>query len=346
MRGAQCNLTLLAAIAIAVTACGPRLRVSAGERQGQPPASSTLADIASFDPGHVVGVRPVLSLEGDVGFNEDDLNEAQRVWYDRMWNAVQASLPSTIARVADDNVYDLVRTEFLFDHALLLGLRVTGDLRFLDAVDEVAQATRELLEDEWCGRVERSVYVNVRYGTVRSPDGYLNLRVRRGDDIHYCRDTGDLNEALVRGHLALVMYAYHVNRDNPSPDGIDYGERAELWLNYLHNHFEAQWRERSTVAWPGMGFIDLKLCHTYPQMLLYFAYVGLRLASAGDTDADAYLRQSLRLTDGMFAGTYRAESQPGGFVPVKTELGEAVVHSFGTPGATDGAHLNGSEHTR
>jgi hypothetical protein len=187
--------------------------------------------------------------------------------------------------------------------------------------------------------------VNVRYGTVANPDGYLNYRRRTSDSdsVHYCRDVSDLEEALVHGHLAMVMYAFHANRHLASPSGVDYGERADFWLEYLREHFEAKWRARSGTSWPTMDFIDLKFCHTYLQMTLYFYFVGTRLAEEGSPDASPYLRQALRLTDGMFLVPYVPGEQPGGFVPVGTPLGDAVVYSFGAPGGTDvsATHLEG-----
>ena len=89
-----------------------------------------------------------------------------------------------------------------------------------------------------------------------------------------------------------------------------------------------------------MDFIDLKFCHTYHQMLMYYTYVGLRLHSDGDPAADAYLRQSMRLTDGVFSVPYRAGRQPGGFIDVVTPLGEAVVYSFGAPGSDDAPEVH------
>jgi hypothetical protein len=279
---------------------------------------------------------PVLSLVGRSDFDPGDLPSEQRHWYERLWTAVDASLDDMVERMHGDDSYDVGRWGFQFNHALLTGLRVSGDLRFLDAVDAVAEAIRAQLDDRWCGGVARSVSLGDRYGTAEEGDGFLNFRFRSGGGIHHCRDTSDLHEAMAHGHLALLMHAYHVNRDSPSPRGIDYGERADFWLGYLRNNFEPKWRERSGVQWPDMDFIDLKFCHTYHQMLLYYAFVGWRLADDGSPDAEPYLRQGLRLTDSMFEVPYdRDQRQPGGFIDVETPLGDAVVYSFGAPGGTD-----------
>jgi len=331
----RCRVALICIVA--VSACAPLPHAETGVRSGET-TTSTLSELAVFSAQPVASTDPYLSLVGDPDFDEGDLNGDMRRWYDRLRRAVDASLADQVALVARDDVYEVARSAYLFNHALLVGLRSTGDLRFLDAADDVAQAMRNVLRDEWCGRVSNRVDVNVRYGTVREPDGFVNFRLRRDDgDIHYCRDTGDLNETLAHGHIALLMYAYHVNRDNPSPSGIDYGERADFWLDYLRNHFEAKWRERTNVSAPDMDFIALKFCHTYHQMLLYYTYVGLRLHDDGDDGGDAYLRQSMRLTDGMFSVAYVEGQRPGGFIDVDTPLGEAVVYSFGAPGAEDAA---------
>ncbi|MBA3890763.1 MAG: hypothetical protein H0X64_09535, partial [Gemmatimonadaceae bacterium] len=246
-------------------------------------------------------------------------------------------------RAARDDSYDFGRWLFQYNSALLLGMRISGDLRLLDEVDLVAQTMRAQLRDGWCGGRSGGVEVNVRYGTVSVPDGYLNFRWRGEHSLHHCRDTADLDEGLIHGHLALVMYAYHANRHLESPSGIDYGERAEFWLDYLRNHFEAKWRGRSSTRWPAMDFIDAKFCHTYLQMTLFHYFVGKRLQDDGSEDAGPYLRQALRLSDGMFDVPYIPGEQPGGFVDVQTPLGEAVVYSFGAPGDVDvtPTHLEG-----
>ncbi len=317
--------------ALLLAACEPPAQAS----ERNPERATTLPTLASYSEQSLPRADPRLSLAGRPDFDAADLTEEQRAWYERLRVALYASLDDMVARVGEDNSYDMGRWAFQFNHALLVGLRTTGDLAFLDAVDEVAQTMRAQLADAWCDGVDERVHVNVAYGTVEEGDGHLNFRLRRGDNVHYCRDTSDLDEALVHGHLALLMHAYHVNRGNPSPSGIDYGERADFWFDYLRNHFEAKWRERSGTAWPDMDFLDIKFCHTYHQMLLYYTFVGWRLQDDGSPDAAAYLHQATRLTDGMFEVPYREGEQPGGFIEVETPTGEAVVYSFGAPGNLD-----------
>ncbi len=304
-------------------------------QSGRNVGSSTLPPLASYAALALPATSPDLAMVGRSDFDRADLSDEQRLWYDRLIEAIDASRDDMLDRAASDDTYRYGRWLFQYDAALLLALRTTGDLRFLDEVDVVAQAMRAELSDGWCGGVRNAVDVNVRYGRVVEPDGFRNFRLRGEDGRDYCRDTGDLNETLTHGHLALVMYAYHVNRHLQSPAGIDYGERADFWLDYLRNDFEAKWRERSGTTWPEMDFISLKFCHTYTQMLLYYHFVGQRLASDGSAEADPYLRQTMRLTDGMFDVPYVPGDRPGGFIDVDTPLGPAVVYSFGAPGGTD-----------
>jgi hypothetical protein len=283
--------------------------------------------------------KPLLSLVGDPEFDEDDLDEGQRLWYRRLWAAIDnpEQYPDSSELARSDDEYDFARLLYGHNYSLLLGLRATGDLRFLDEIDDAAQEMRESLRDRWCGDVKDSFELS-SYGELSGKDGYLNFRRRvSSDEEHYCRDASDLEEALMHGHLAMLMYAFHVNRDNESPAGIDYGERADFWLDYLRNHFEAKWRERSGVRFPDMDFIQLKFCHTYSTFILYHYYVGKRLQDEGDPAASAYLNQALSLTDALFETPYRANRQPGGFMPVETPLGEAVVYSFGAPSSTSEA---------
>jgi hypothetical protein len=276
-------------------------------------------------------LSPWLAVVGRASFSPADLSPEQRVWYDRVLEAIANSRDDMVNRAERDNAYDFGRSLFQYNAALLVALRATGDLRFLDEVDTVVQVMRNQLSDTWCEHVPPSVYVNTSYGRVSEPDGFRNFRLRMEGVRDHCRDTGDLNEALTHGHLAMVMHAYHENRDQRSPAGVDYGERADFWLAYLREDFEAKWRARSDTKWPGMDFIDLKFCHTFAQMLLYYQFVGLRLQADGSPEAGPYLREAMRLTDALFGARYVPGRRPGGFVDVDTPVGRAVIYAFGGP---------------
>lgn len=276
---------------------------------------------------------PMLSLEGDNDFSPDSLTKSERDWYDRLWAAIEhpdQHLNASELAVSDDE-YQYARSLFEYNAALLLALRATGDLRLLDEVDRIAEQMRSKLNDGWCrGRGE--VVELGRYRAMSSSDGFLNFRRRADrDNVHYCRDTSDLEETLMHGHLAMVMYAYQANRDLDSPSGVDYGERADFWFGYLLNHFEPKWRERSGVRFPDMDFIDTKFCHTFNVFILYHYFMGKRLQDEGLPAANAYLVRALQMSDAMLDTPYVRERQPGGFVQTETPLGEAVVYSFGAP---------------
>ncbi len=307
------------------------------------PAPAMPAPVEPPVPGGARG----FSLRGDPSFAVSSLSADQRVWFDRSLASIQGQVSAMVSRAQRDDMYLFGRTLYEFSASALLGLRATGDLRFLDALDPMLQALRAQLYDGWCDGVDSTVYVNARYGTVVEKDGYRNFRFRYESGRDYCRDTGDLNEALTHGHLAMVMYAYHVNRDLVSPAGVDYGERADFWFDYLRNDFEAKWRGRTGVAWPAMDFIDLKFSHTYNVFTLYYYFMGQRLASVGHRDAAAYLAEAVSLTDAMFDQAYVPGERGGGFVEVSAPTGDAVVYSFGAPGRSEveEAHLEASPMT-
>ncbi len=321
-------LVVVPASLFLLTSCGQVSTEVPMERPADPVEDPV--DVPVETPGTPIVAS--FTLRGDVAFNADDLGEDARRWYDRAWGAIDGSASTMVKRGRRDDSYYYGRDLYQYSTTLLLGLRSTGDLRFLDALDPMLQGMRGELYDGWCGSVAPSVFVNEGYGEVHARDGFRNFRFRYTDGRNYCRDTGDLDETLTHGHLAMVMYAYHVNRDLESPAGIDYGERADFWFEYLREDFEAKWRERSGVAWPAMDFIDLKFSHTYNVFTLYYYFMGQRLASVGDPDAGAYLAKAASLTDAMFDQRYVPGVRAGGFVEVSGPTGDAVVYSFGAPG--------------
>jgi hypothetical protein len=324
-------ILLAIVLLLATTACGTTT-VPTVVAPAEPPAAEEQPPQAPSEPTVPAEAGRGFSLTGDANFSEGKLTDQQRVWYDRTWAAVGPSTQAILNRIRGDNSYHFGRDVYQYNHALLMSLRSTGDLRFLDEVAKVSEALRRQLEDEWCGGVPRRVDLNERYGTVKSPDGFLNFRRQSNNSVDDCRDVSDLEEALIHGHLSLLMYAFHVNQNNPSPSNVDYRGHAEFWFDYLRNHFEAKWRERSETAWPSMDFIDLKFCHTYSQFSLYYYFMGMKLQDEGSADADPYLKAARALTDGMFDQAYRPDRQAGGYVEVTGPTGDAVIYSFGAPG--------------
>lgn len=323
---------LFASIALALPACDPLPAVSAGNAN----VFNVTPTSRLNDPENLVYHFPeAMPMRGDPDFDEDELTEEQRKWHDRLHEAAESDDGTIDAKdlAGRDDAYHYGRSLYTHNHSLLLGLRMTGDLEFLDEVDEIMQIVRDQLRDGWCGDVSNKIADKGPYSNMRGEDGYLNFRrrIEKNPEI-YCRDTADLEEALVHGHIAMVMYAYHLNRDLESPDGVDYGERADFWFEYLTEHFEPKWRERSDREFPRMDFIDLKFCHTFNTFLLYYYYVGMRFADEGSERADEYLEQARLMTNQMFELPYLPRSRAGGFMPTSTPFGEAVVYSFGAPG--------------
>ena len=286
----------------------------------------------SSGPGSVIDPSG-LSLRGNPNFSPSSLTSQQRLWFERlraaMNNPDQTMDPMEMAR--SDDAYAYGRGLFTHNHSLLLGLRATGDLRFLDEVDELMQEVRDNLDDSWCGGVDDKISKGW-YGSMEGEDGYLNFRRRHGSGDVYCRDVADLEEGMAHSHIALVMYAYHMNRGVESPSGVDYGERADFWLDYLINEFEAKWRDRSGREFPRMDFMDTKFCHTYNSFQMYYYFVGRALQDQGDSRASAYLSYARDMTDRMFETPYLPDEQGSGFVETSTPIGDAVIWSFGAPG--------------
>lgn len=285
------------------------------------------SDTADGGAGSGVAASGFGSLRGDPSFDRGDLSGERRKWYDRLWAAAESpdQFPDATRQAEKDDAYAYGRAVNEHDRALLYGLRATGDLRFLDAIDRLAEAMRDNLDDGWCGGVSDP------YDGMSGEDGYLNFRRTYEDGEHYCRDISNLEEPLVHAHIASIAYAYQVNRDLESPGGVDYGERADFWLDYLRNHFEAKWRERNDAEWPDMHFIKTKFCHTQQQFTLYHYFVGKILEDKGDPDADAYLDEARRMTEETFEMDFDDGDAVGGFQEASTPDGPALVYPFGAP---------------
>lgn len=300
---------------------------SVGLEPTEPTEPSDPADPS--EPGADPAPAPTgdLSLRGDVDFDVSTLSPGVRRWYERLWAAATNpnADPNPIQLARNDDEYAYARNLAQFNRSMLYGLRVTGDLAFLDEVDRNAQIMRAKLRDGWCSGYDDSKF------SFPAKDGYLNWRRNYNKGTHYCRDVAALEETLQHAHIAQIMYAYHVNRDLESPAGVDYGERADFWLDYLQNHFEAKWRERNKVGKDDMDFIQTTFCHTHSIFTLYYYYVGKRLESDGDARATRYLDHARKMIDDSFELPYIDGKQAGGFKETSTPYGPALVYRFGLP---------------
>ncbi|MFQ5719665.1 MAG: hypothetical protein ACE5IK_08945 [Acidobacteriota bacterium] len=182
-----------------------------------------------------------LSPVGDPLFDPNSLSGEMRVWYDRMWESIEASRATVDARSSSRDLYLLGRYVNDYTTALIFALRATGDLRFLDRAAEIWENARATLADEWCD------------GTT---DGYVNWVWLINPDVtsEYCKDTHHMDEAMAHGPVALLAYTLDRNRDlDPA-----YGEKADFWVSYLETQFLAKWTARAgdpVAAWEtGAGF--------------------------------------------------------------------------------------------
>ena len=254
-------------VAVAVTACG---LIVHPEHQSPPalsgPAPNPLPSERHFDG------KP-FSLRGDADFSPGDLDADQRVWFDRTWTAIANSSSNANSWASSGNLYDYGRQLNLYVHQLLTGLRATGDLRFLDEAERLSRLMEAELTDEWLDGTK---------------DGYRGWLYLRNSTTHYGKDLHVMDEMLTHSGVAAIMYALYINRDLPSPSGIDYGVRADFWYDYLKNDFEAKWRDRRNTP-TGFPFLERDLTHPTAQWIRYHHYMGLR---SGD---DGYTKEAQRL---------------------------------------------------
>jgi hypothetical protein len=234
--------------------------------------------------------REALSLRGDPNFSESQLSDEARLWYRRVWAAINNpnQIPDATSRAASDNIYHYARDLYTHYLALLTAFRVTGDLRLLDEVDRLAQIQRSKLADGWRGTLD---------GTDGTQDGYLNWVDRYLASTNFRgKDLTEYNEARAHSILAMLAYTFDLNRDLVSPAGVDYGERADFWQYYLLEHFEPKWRGRNNVPPGEFPFIIPRRSHTHSSIstIMYHHYMFLLTGDVG------YFNEVKRQTDRFF----------------------------------------------
>jgi hypothetical protein len=259
------------------------------------------------DPGDP-GARD-LSLRGDPSFDPAKLSDEARLWYRRYWAAIEHSNPRYDAEelAKSDDISTYGRALHREMTSRLTAFRATGDLRILDEIDRIAQHMRARLADGWCDGLG-------------GKDGYLNWRYRRkSDHKHWCKDTYVMEEMLTHANVAHFAYAFHANRDLPSPGGVDYAERADFWRDYLENHFEAKWRDRNRRSWPRMDFLTRALFHPHINFLRYYVYMHKL------TGKDEYRQFAEQNIDALLDSKRIMGEHSGGFLEVDTPLGTGIV---------------------
>ena len=218
--------------------------------------------------------RTAYSLRGDPNFHPDELTEEARIWYTRLWAAIEHDwpMPDPIGQAKTGNTYPYGR--MLNEHitALLVAFRATGDLRLLDEIDRITQIMRENLRRTWIDDDGNPITPDDRTeGKLR----WLSLRQKTASD--YGKDTSREDAMLVHGLIATIAYAFHENRDLTSPGGVNYEERARFWKGYLKDHFEAGWRERTRrTTFPFVideNREELTISHPWTNFIRYHHYL-------------------------------------------------------------------------
>lgn len=226
-----------------------------------------------------------LSLQGDPNFSRSQLSSEQQLWYDRLWAAIDRREEAD-AWAESNDTYRYGRYLNLHFAQLMLALRATGDLRILDEIDRLSQKMASKLDDT-------------------NGDGFENWIYQHGDKDEYVgKDVHEMDDGLAHSSIAAVMYAFHVNRDQPSPAGVDYGARADFWFDYLKNNYEAKWRERNNQS-DGFPFSGKHLAHPRANFIRYHYYMGIVSGDSG------YLDWANHLAD-MIDDNFKSISSPSG----------------------------------
>lgn len=304
---------MAAVLIICACACAPPAVAHAAKpvldeppREGPYPRAEFASVAVSDDGCHLQdaagggeGWTPDLDLRGDAGFEPASLPPVVRCWYEELWRVIGSPERSEYftSRAARNDLYTYAREVNTHLVALLTAFRVTGDLALLDEVDRLAQHMRAQLSDAWQGR-HRSDSDAV--------DGYYNWIWDRGtSSTHDGRDIHEIDEMRTHSVLAHVAYAFARNSELESPNGVVYAERADFWLDYLANHFEAKWRERNGVPWPRFPFMERPHLHETLEFARYHHYMGLL------TGEDAYAAEAERLSEVAFENFREAETDNG-----------------------------------
>ena len=216
--------------------------------------------VALILPAQASGMSPQgeLPLVGDPSFDPNSLSPEMREWYNRLLESMADSQNTVNTRSRSNNLYELGRYVNDYTTALLLALRATGDLQFLDRAAEIWDGAKLDLADAWCD------------GTT---DGYLNwLWLNDTSTSLYCKDTHEMDDSMTHGIVAELAYALHLNRDL---DPI-YGQKADYWTNHLKNQFLQKWYERdgdALTSWQSGGLYR-RLTHPRANQLriAYYLY--------------------------------------------------------------------------
>jgi hypothetical protein len=244
--------------------------------------------------------RPPHSFRGDPRFDLDDLTPTQRAHYTKLLDELTDTnnQKAILEYAASDDVFVYGRRVHGYIQSTLTAYRMTGDLRLLDHVDTITERMRAELEDGWRDTID---------GTDGTSDGYLNWvwRNDENDASRMGKDVGrQIDEMRTHALIAMIAYAFEQNRDLESPSGVDYGERADFWTDYLVNHFEAKWRERRNKQ---TGFPIMQ----HPGVSTYYAWTKWHYYMAKITGDDAYLNEANRMARELRNGIRTVQTPTG-----------------------------------
>lgn len=213
-------------------------------------------------------IAGTLALRGDPTFVSSSLSTEQLARYDTIKTLAmdkEGGSRDPWNQAGRDCIWWAGHDLQTWTQAILTVFRITGDLWFLDLIDEIAELMRSNLHDSWRGTLD---------GTDGTTDGFLNWVQRyNGGTTHTGKDTWETYDYKAHAASAHMAYALHNNRDLTSPKGYNYGAHADFWRDYHVNHFEAKWRARNNkpsgfpirANWPDtlQSYADWSKWHYY-----------------------------------------------------------------------------------
>ena len=246
--------------------------------------------------------RGAHSLRADPGFSEAALPETARRWYRRVWAAIEHPH-------ARYDLFELAQSGNLRDYGyafnqqmtmLLTALRATQDPAFVDLIAELSDVMADELVTKWYDP-RRDKWVRPDDGTA----GYRRFLYELGDNSWNGRDTQVLATVLSHGMIANMAYALHANRGVESPSGIDYGKKADFWIDYLRNDFEAIWRIRTGEKWPALPLWEHQVAHSWKSQMRWSFYMHKL------TGLDPYREAAEDYAAAVLRNTYAVETPAG-----------------------------------
>jgi hypothetical protein len=246
----------------------------------------------------VGGAPPLKStkLLGDLSFKPSNLNQSQLTWYNRLWESLDSELLLIKHRTGSGNLYYLGRQIDGYSTAALMGLRATGDLKFLDRALEVWDVGHAVLADALdCTPINCNKIAQTSQGLApssdpkqwckcdaskcpKTKDGFLNWlymdffpkSTAIENPSYYCRDSHQMDETMTHSAVAHLAYALHANR-SLAPK---YAAAADKWRQYLETQFLAKWCSRGGGLLQGWKAVEKDLAHPVSRSMrmAYYLY--------------------------------------------------------------------------